>query len=37
MPETTVIRGEVVVDRGEIVGRPGHGRYAGAAASGAVV
>jgi dihydropyrimidinase/dihydroorotase len=37
MPETTVIRGEVVVDRGEIVGRPGHGRYAGAAAAGAAV
>ena len=28
MPETTVVRGEVVVERGEVVGRPGHGRYA---------
>ena len=28
MPETTVVRGEVVVDRGEVVGRPGYGRYA---------
>jgi dihydroorotase-like cyclic amidohydrolase len=32
MPETTVIRGEAVVERGEIVGRPGHGTYVGAAA-----
>jgi dihydropyrimidinase len=31
MPETTVIRGELVVDRGEIVGSPGHGTYVGAA------
>ena len=29
MPETTVIRGEVVVDRGEIVGSSGHGTYVG--------
>lgn len=31
MPETTVIRGELVVERGEIVGSPGHGTYVGAA------
>ena len=30
MPETTVVRGSVVVDRGEIVGDPGYGRYVGA-------
>lgn len=30
MPETTVVRGSVVVDRGEIVGSPGYGRYVGA-------
>lgn len=29
MPETTVIRGQVVVHRGEIVGSPGHGTYVG--------
>jgi dihydropyrimidinase len=29
MPETTVIRGEVVVDRGSVVGTPGHGSYVG--------
>jgi dihydroorotase-like cyclic amidohydrolase len=28
MPETTVVRGEVVVERGEVVGTPGHGTYA---------
>ncbi len=32
MPETTVVRGEVVVSRGEVVGAPGHGRYVGGAA-----
>jgi dihydroorotase-like cyclic amidohydrolase len=32
MPETTVVRGEVVVYRGEIVGRSGHGTYVGTAA-----
>jgi dihydroorotase-like cyclic amidohydrolase len=36
MPETTVIRGEVIVDRGEVVGRPGHGQYARASALTAV-
>lgn len=30
MPQTTVVRGTVVADRGEIVGSPGHGRYVGA-------
>jgi dihydropyrimidinase len=29
MPETTIIRGEVVVDHGEIVSKPGHGTYVG--------
>jgi dihydropyrimidinase/dihydroorotase len=32
MPETTVVRGEVVVDRGAIVGSSGHGTYVGSAA-----
>ncbi|MEA2210053.1 MAG: hypothetical protein QOF83_1, partial [Solirubrobacteraceae bacterium] len=32
MPETTVVRGEVVVDRGAIIGTSGHGTYVGAAA-----
>jgi dihydropyrimidinase/dihydroorotase len=32
MPETTVVRGEVVVDRGAIVGTSGHGTYVGSAA-----
>lgn len=27
MPETTVIRGKIIVHRGEIVGEPGFGRY----------
>jgi dihydroorotase-like cyclic amidohydrolase len=31
MPETTVIRGEVIVERGEVVGSPGHGTYVRAA------
>jgi len=31
MPETIVVRGEVVVDRGAIVGTSGHGTYVGAA------
>lgn len=31
MPETTVVRGELVVERGEIVAAPGHGRYVGTA------
>jgi dihydropyrimidinase len=26
-PETTLVRGQVVFDRGEVVGRPGMGRY----------
>lgn len=34
--ETTVIRGELVVDRGKIVGSPGFGRYAGAGADARV-
>ena len=33
MPETTVIRGEVVVERGEVEAQPGGGRYARAAAT----
>jgi dihydropyrimidinase/dihydroorotase len=33
MPETTIVRGEVVVDRGTIVGTPGHGTYVGNAGS----
>jgi dihydropyrimidinase/dihydroorotase len=33
MPETTVIRGEVVVDRGQIIGSAGHGTYVGTAAA----
>jgi dihydropyrimidinase/dihydroorotase len=32
MPETTIVRGEVVVDRGAIIGTSGHGTYVGAAA-----
>jgi dihydroorotase-like cyclic amidohydrolase len=36
MPETTVIRGEVVVEQDEIVGSPGNGRYVGAAAQPSV-
>jgi len=32
VPQTTVVRGEVVVDRGAIVGSPGSGKYVGAAA-----
>lgn len=31
MAETTVIRGELVVEHGELVAAPGHGRYVGAA------
>ena len=31
MPETTVVRGEVVAHRGEITRRAGHGEYVGAA------
>jgi dihydropyrimidinase len=37
MPETTVVRGEVVAHRGEIVGRAGYGRYVGAAATNGAV
>ena len=33
MPETTVVRGEPVVEAGEIVGQPGHGTYVGAASA----
>lgn len=33
MPETTVVRGEVVVERGEVKAQPGGGRYARAAAN----
>jgi dihydroorotase-like cyclic amidohydrolase len=36
MPETTVIRGEVIVERGEIVGSPGHGTYVRAAPVAAI-
>jgi len=36
MPETTVIRGEIVVERDEIVGSPGDGQYVGAAAQPSV-
>lgn len=32
MPETTIVRGNVVVDRGEFTTAGGHGRYVGAAA-----
>jgi hypothetical protein len=32
MPETTIVRGEVIVDRGAIIGTSGHGTYVGAAA-----
>ena len=31
MPQCTVVRGEVVAHRSEIVGSPGHGTYVGAA------
>jgi len=27
MPETTIVRGEIMVFKGDIVGKPGHGRY----------
>lgn len=32
MPETTIVRGELVVERGEVVGKPGHGRCVGSRA-----
>jgi dihydropyrimidinase len=32
MPETTIVRGEVVVENGMVVGAPGHGRYAASSA-----
>ena len=32
VPETTVLRGQLMVERGEIVGQPGSGRYVRAAA-----
>jgi dihydropyrimidinase len=37
MPDTTVVRGEVVVSGGEVVGSTGHGRYVGGAAAAAPV
>jgi dihydropyrimidinase len=36
MPETTIVRGTVVVERGEFVAQRGHGTYVGAAARAAV-